>query len=174
MTLLDPDQERERERRLDRKRPTRIRARNHDKRTGLLSFRISEDGKTMEVWNYRKLRGAERVVLTVMCQGAGELFNTKDGGLLAAFKIRESAAALRLLKLTPMPEECARCKGDGKIENPEPAPPKAPEWSNDPTYRDRYTAWEKEAVGRKTWRPMIECPICRGTGRAVQLESEDA
>jgi len=73
-----------------------------------------------------------------------------------------------------VPEACARCEGHGEIKNPEPPPPPAPPmWApNDPSVAERYREWAEAAAMRPQYVSIIRCPVCRGSGRAVTLESE--
>lgn len=168
----------DRRKRLIMKSPARIRRRNEEKRSGLLHFEVSEDGTTVRVWNYRKLRSAEKVALMIIASSKGALYDTKSGGLLAKFAIGKPEVALGMLKLTPVPEACARCEGTGQIQNPIPAPQRPThDWMNETReefeVRRAAARVEYDAKHGNGAYDIVECPICRGTGRAVQLESEE-
>ena len=180
LSKTDPDYDAKRRamKQREQNRPPAIAYRNKAKRSGLLSFEFNDDCTEVRVWNYRKLRGAERVLFDLICTGKSSLYKSQSDGLVAVFPLSKQAAkaAREAMKLADVPESCARCEGNGWITNPDPAPVAPPSWDpSDPTVAQRYREWEQSgaAMQRKTWHHHLPCPICRGTGRAVQLESEE-
>lgn len=172
-----------------RRRPTPsdIEVRNYKKRTGLFQIWITSDLTHLAIQSRRKENAQSMIVMDQLkrCGFSIERSGTKsDGPFIAWLAIKGNTKAITEgLKLVAEPERCERCRGNGKIPNPNPAPnlPQL-DWKAGET-RDAFEVRLKRAqddycakygVSNTNWASITACPVCRGSGRTVAIEEEEA